>query len=351
MNLSEKIKQKAHELGFDLVGITPVKPVPDFDFFRWWLGQGFAGMMNYLHRGLEKRGDPEKILPGARSIICCGLNYDSGQIRSISPEGVVRRKGDPHRTAPLPMAGGEPLGDDGEIGPAPATGDSMAWISSYAWGEDYHEVIGEKLEQLEIFIQQEIDSSAKTKSYVDTGPILERSYAARAGLGWIGKNTCLINNGVGSFLFLGEVLTTIPLRYDQPALDQCGSCTKCLEVCPTKALTEPYVMDATKCISYLTIEHKGEFSEEQGQRVGNHLYGCDICQEVCPYNERNSKSSVPEFYPRKEFVAPHLKEIESIREEEFQKIRHGSAMKRIKWKQWVRNLRAILKNQSSTDRK
>ncbi|MBI2981491.1 MAG: tRNA epoxyqueuosine(34) reductase QueG, partial [Deltaproteobacteria bacterium] len=213
-------------------------------------------------------------------------------------------------------------------------------ISSYAWGEDYHRIIGEKLTELSEFIKREIDPDAMTKNHVDTGPILERSYAARAGLGWIGKNSCLINNGVGSFFFLGEILTTVALDDDQPAFDQCGSCTKCLDACPTGALPEPGVLDAPKCISYLTIEHKGGFTDEQKKMVGDHLYGCDICQEVCPYNDRIQASSDKAFYPRELFRSPDWERLEKINEGEFKAIRKGSPMERIRWDQWRRHLEA-----------
>ena len=254
MTNADRIKARARELGFELVGIAPATPTPDFDFFRWWLDQGFAGTMDYLRRGAERRSDPAKILPGIRSVICCGMNY-----YTESPGAPIAR---------------------------------------YAQGEDYHEVLGQKLAQLEDFIHQEIDPGAGTKRYVDTGAILERSYAARAGLGWIGKNSCLINNGLGSFCFLGEILTTLVLEPDRPVLDQCGSCTKCLDACPTGALVEPGVLDSNRCISYLTIEYRAAFTPEQGQMVKGHVVGCDICQEVCPYNERISITPLPEFQPR-----------------------------------------------------
>lgn len=299
MNASARIKEKARELGFELVGITPAHPAPDFDFFRWWLDRGYAGTMGYLKRGEEKRGNPEKILPGAKSVICCGLNYY-------------------------------------KEGPADHP------IARYAWGEDYHDVIGERLKKLESFIRTEINSNARTKSYVDTGPVLERSYAARAGLGWIGKNTCLINNGIGSYVFLGEVLTTLELdesEYDRPDLDQCGTCSKCLDACPTQALVEPYVLDSNRCISYLTIEYRGNFSEEQEKMVGNHLYGCDICQEVCPYNERIPESPSGEFKIRPE--------IQDAASSAFEKMTHRSAIERINFPQWERNLRAVRRNSRS----
>ncbi len=291
MNHSSRIKQRAKELGFELVGIAPAQPPPDYDFFLWWLDQGFAGTMDYLKRGAEKRGDPEKILPGVRSIVCCGINYYT--------EGK----------------------SDG--------------ISRYVWGEDYHEVVGERLEALEKFIQ-EIAPTAKTRRYVDTGPLLERSYAAKSGLGWIGKNSCLINNGIGSYVFLGEVLTTLDFtesEYDRPVPDQCGTCRKCLEACPTQALVEPYVLDSNRCISYLTIEYRGDFSPEQEKMVGDHLYGCDICQEVCPYNERIPATPLKAFQPREAIRSFHEKM-------PLQEVQKGSAMERIRGSQWLRNLKS-----------
>lgn len=286
MNAS-RIKAKAKELGFELVGIAPAQPVPDYDFFRWWLDQGFAGTMDYLRRNAVRRGDPERVLPGVRSVVCCGINYYH----------------------------------DGSGTP----------ISRYAQGRDYHAVLVGKLKDLEKFIRREIDPNAATKSYVDTGPVLERSYAAQAGLGWIGKNTCLVNNGIGSFCFLGEVLTTLKVEYDRPALDQCGSCTKCLEACPTGALPEPYLLDARRCLSYLTIEYRGPFTDKEKERIGPHLFGCDICQEVCPYNDRISISPLPEFQGAE---VP----CENTTKEEFHELTKGSAMERISFAQWRRNL-------------
>lgn len=291
--LVQKIKQKAHEVGFELVGITSAQPLPEVEFFKNWLGQSFHGTMAYLERGLEKRSSPEKILPGVRSIICCGMNYHTGKIRSIDQKAPDRR-----------------------------------WVSAYAWGEDYHAILGEKLKQLEKVIQ-EMAPEAKTKSYVDTGPILERSYAARAGLGWIGKNSCLINNGLGSFFFLGEILTTLELEEDKPTFDQCGSCTRCLEACPTEAL-KPYELDARRCIAYLTVEHKGELGEFENKLAGN-VAGCDICQEVCPYNERIPITSEKRFFPREGLVAPHWQEL----------IGSKSPVPRIKQPQWERNVKPL----------
>lgn len=300
MSKSQRIKDMAIELGFELVEIVPAFPVPDYNFFRWWMDQGYAASMAYLKRGEERRGDPQKILPGVRSLVCCGLNYYT--------EGT---------------AGSE--------------------ISRYARGEDYHEVVGERLKAIENFIRAEIEPEAKTKSYVDTGAILERSYAAKAGLGWIGKNSCLINNGLGSFFFLGEILTTLSFKdeeYGRPALNQCGTCTRCLDACPTQALIEPYVMDANRCISYLTIEYRGEFSGEQKKMVEGHLYGCDICQQVCPYNDRIPVTPLREFQPRAEIVQKSPEEWGRVSEAEFKDLVEKSAMNRVKFAQWRRNLAA-----------
>ncbi|MDO8644845.1 MAG: tRNA epoxyqueuosine(34) reductase QueG [bacterium] len=287
---AEKIKETARLLGFELVGVAPAKPVPDYNLFLSWLNKGYAGTMSYLHRGAERRGDPEKILPGVKSIICCGLNYFTDQKKSTD------RKED------------------------------EAWISAYAWGEDYHKILEGKLKRLEEFIQS-LSGRARTKTYVDTGAILERSYAAQAGLGWIGKNSCLINNGIGSFFFLGEILTTLELDYDKPTFDQCGTCTKCLDACPTQAFVEPGVLDARRCLSYLTLEYRGTLTQD----LKGHVAGCDICQEVCPYNQAIPLSQEKGFYPREGLVAPKIEQL----------IGTKSPVPRIKQSQWERNISNI----------
>lgn len=296
MSRAQKIKEKAHELGFELVGIAPAHPAPDLDFFRWWLDRGYGATMTYLNRQAERRGDPDKVLAGVRSVICVGMNYHTG-----------------------------------------AAGDRIA---RYAHGEDYHRVIGEKLQALEAFIVASVDPSAKTKCYVDTGPVLERSYAARAGLGWIGKNTMLLNDGLGSYFFLGEILTTLEFEaedYGRPALDQCGTCTKCLDACPTGAFPEPGVLDANRCISYLTIEFKKDFTPEQAKMAAGHVYGCDVCQEVCPYNDRIPVTALREFQPRETLRGFLRDEARGMDEEDFVRLIAGSAMDRISFKQWKRN--------------
>jgi epoxyqueuosine reductase len=297
MTKGQKIKEKARELDFELVGIAPAHPAPDFDFFRQWLDRGYGATMTYLNRQAERRGDPEKVLPGVKSVICLGLNYFTG-----------------------------------------APGDRIA---RYAHGGDYHRIVGKKLKALEEFLVSSVDPSSKTKSYVDTGPVLERSYAARAGLGWIGKNTMLLNDGLGSYFFLGEILTTLEFAeedYGRPALDQCGTCTRCLDACPTEAFPEPGVLDANKCISYLTIEYKKEFTPEQEAMVKGHLYGCDVCQEVCPYNDRIPEMPLREFRPREAVQEILRGKAVGSDEGDFLRLIAGSAMGRISFQQWKRNL-------------
>ena len=210
-SITEQIKQQARAIGFELVGVAPAGPHDHLGFFEDWLAKGYAGTMQYLARRREDRADPQRLLSGAQTIICCGLNYYHGEPNS------------------------QELHQEGH-----------GWISRYAWGDDYHDVLLGKLQALETFIHQEISPRAKLKSYVDTGPILERSYAASAGLGWIGKNTMLINRQAGSYFFIGEILTDLQLVSDTPEPDHCGNCTLCLDACPTEALV-PYQLDANRC--------------------------------------------------------------------------------------------------------
>lgn len=299
MTLTAQIKGEAQKMGFSLVGIASAAPHSDFSFYNQWVNNGSQGGMAYLERGWEKRGDPQKILPGAKTFICCGLNYYHG------PGGA---------------------------------------ISNYAWGDDYHEVFLEKLQALEKFISG-IEPQARMKSYVDTGAILERSYAASAGLGWIGKNTCLINQKKGSFFFIGEILTDLDLEPDRPVADHCGTCTRCIDACPTQALT-PYELQATKCISYLTIEHRGEIEPALQAKMGQHLVGCDICQDVCPWNKKIPLSEEPAFKPRAENVDPSLESLKSLKPEDFSVRFNKSPIKRLKWEGLQRNVEIAQANDS-----
>ena len=302
MSLTQSIKQKAIELGFDLVGFTSAKPHADFSFYEKWIEKKSHGTMEWLVRGSEKRGDPQKILPGVKTIISCGLNYYRGYPKSTESE-----KKD------------------------------HVWVSNYAWGEDYHDIVLEKLEALILFINEISEGNAmnrvSTKAYVDTGPILERSYAQSAGLGWVGKNTCLINTKIGSYFFIGEILTTLELETDQPGVDHCGKCTRCIDACPTDALTA-YELDANKCLSYLTIEHKGEISEELKSKMGQQFYGCDICQDVCPWNKKNPLSTEKKFDPQEGNFHPEKEQLKKLTKEDFSKKFKNSPIKRMKWEKW-----------------
>jgi epoxyqueuosine reductase len=234
------VKQKARELGFDLCGISPVDSFPELAFLRTWLDRGYAGEMAYLPRTAERRADVRAVLPGARSVIVTGTLYNTD--------------------APYSAPSEEP---------------GIGRISRYARGDDYHDVLKVRLEALLDWMRAESTEAFDARAYVDTGPVQERVYAQHAGLGWIGKNTCLINPEIGSWLFLAEIICTLPLEPDSPGLDQCGSCTRCLEACPTGALVEPRVLDATRCLSYLTIELKGPIPDEFHAALTSHVYGCD----------------------------------------------------------------------------
>ena len=246
-DLTQRIKHQALAVGFDLVGVASVQESPELAFFERWLEAGYAGEMHYLRRSRERRRDLQQVLPEAQSVIVCGLNYDTDY---------------PYSTA--------------------LTDADRGWIARYAWGVDYHQVIQDKLAQLQAFIATLVPPTTASKLYVDTGPVVERVYAKYAGLGWFGKNTCLLNSQFGSWLLLGEIILTIPLAYDRPGLDHCGTCTRCLEACPTQALLEPYVLDAQRCIAYLTIELKGTIPEEFGPRPGTTSSGVIFARTSVP---------------------------------------------------------------------
>ncbi len=243
-----------------------------------------------------KRASLKKTFPWARSVVVCAINYNTAQPYSVEHS-------DP--------GGG--------------------WISRYAWGhEDYHDAVMRRLRAVESQLRHEIAADAITRCYVDTGPVAERVYAKYAGVGWIGKNTCLLNQSLGSWLFLGVILTSIGLEPDLPAADRCGSCTRCIDACPTDALIAPYQLDATRCISYLTIEKRGAIAEDLLPGMGRHLFGCDICQDVCPWNRKSPVSNASEFQPREGLVDPDLAQMANITEEEFREKFRGSAIKRTK---------------------
>ena len=246
---SLSIKEHARELGFDLCGIAPADAFPELAFFRAWLDRGYAGTMGYLPRSAERRSDVRRVVPSARSVIVTAAVYNTG-----NPYSTERH--DP----------------------------TQAEVARYAWSEDYHGVLRDRLESLIAWMREQHPESFEARAYVDTGPVQERVYAQYAGLGWIGKNSCIINPEVGSWILLGVIVCSLPLAPDPPSFDQCGTCTLCLEACPTDAFAEPRVLDARRCLSYLTIEYRGSIPQAHRDAIGNHIFGCDICQEVCPWN-------------------------------------------------------------------
>ncbi len=299
VELTQKLKQRAYDLGFELAGATPASPSSNYPSFLDWLNRGYAGEMGYLERRKEERGNPQLLLPGAKSIFCVALSYNP------QPEH-------------YPLLEKHP-------------------ISCYAWGKDYHEVLGEKLKVLCDYLSKELAPGSKAKWYVDTGPILERSYAALAGLGWIGKNTLLLNKKFGSFLFLGEILTDVELPQDEPVENLCKTCTACLDACPVGALEEPGLLNANKCISYLTLEHRSEFPGKV--ELHGYLAGCDLCQTVCPYNANAPAGREESFQPRPEVLELTAQKTSQFSEKEFKEFTKNSALERIKYPMWKRNTR------------
>jgi epoxyqueuosine reductase len=301
----------AREVGFDLCGIVPVEDLADGGRLNDWLSRGFAGEMRYLFD--PRRDDIASVMAEARSVIVCAINYNASQPHSIE------------------AAAG-----------AAAGGEARAWISRYAWGDDYHETIGGKLEELARAMHTRFGDGFAARCYVDTGPVSERGAARMAGLGWLGKNTCLINETLGSSLFLGVIVTSLELGVIgesalTPPPDLCGNCRLCLDACPTGALVEPYVLDARRCISYLTIELRGNIPEELRPGMGWQVFGCDICQDVCPWNRTAPTTSLAAFQPRERLVAPELEWLLSLDVEEFRRVFRGGPVKRAKWRGLIRN--------------
>jgi epoxyqueuosine reductase len=304
-DLKTALNRKAQELGFSLFGVTPADPLDGAAFYARWIAMGFAGEMDYLKRNIDKRGDLTKIVPGARSVICLGMEY-----LQPSPEDFSTTEGR---------------------------------FASYARGDDYHELIKERLFEFWDFIRSKV-KDVSGRVYVDTAPVLERELAQRAGIGWIGKNTCIINKHRGSYFFLSEIVSTLELPSDEPATDHCGNCTKCIDACPTNAFPRPYVMDASRCISYLTIEHKSSIPEDLRPKMGNWIFGCDICQDVCPWNKRASFSQEPDYESREGFDKPPLIEWMQLDKEQFNQKFRGNPAKRPKRRGLLRNVAIALGN-------
>ena len=302
LTITAEIKAKAQKLGFDLVGVAAATASARREYFREWLESGMGGEMGYLSGRFDERTDPSVYVPGAMSVVCVGMNY---------------------------------------FVPADAPPPGVARVARYALGEDYHEVIKSRLFALADFVR-EICPQAKTRCSVDTAPVMEKDLAARAGVGWLGKNTCIINEKIGSWILLGEVVTTAQLSVDEPAVDRCGSCKRCIEACPTGAITEPYQLDARKCISYLTIEHRGEISAELAGKMGEWIFGCDVCQEVCPWNREPPSAADPALRPRCLGLNPG--DVLNWTEDDYRRDLKGSAMKRVKLPMLKRNAQIVAEN-------
>ena len=298
--IGDLIKQAAYDAGFELSGIAEVRGHAELAHFPGWIDDGRAGDMKYLENrneaGRLQRASPEATFPWARSVVVCAINYNSLPAYST------------HEREP-----------------------NAGWISRYAWGkEDYHDAVLRRLRVVEDALRVATGPDLITRCYVDTGPIVERVYAKYAGIGWIGKNTCILNQQLGSWLFLGVMLTSLELQPDLAAADRCGTCTRCIDACPTNAFVGPYQLDARRCISYLTIEKRGNIPEDLREGMGRHVFGCDICQDVCPWNRKASVTEAPEFQPREGLVNPALEWLANISEEEFREKFRGSAIKRTK---------------------
>ncbi|MGC2210319.1 MAG: tRNA epoxyqueuosine(34) reductase QueG [Candidatus Korobacteraceae bacterium] len=321
--LAEFVKEAALAEGFSLAGIAPASPLGELDYFPAWIEAGYHGEMEYLARsndaGELRRAALANVAPWARSVVVCAANYNSKT---------------PYSTQ--------------------CSDASQGWISRYAFVEsDYHEVLLERLRRIEQRMVERIDAARmvadgqatpRTWCYVDTGPVAERVLAAHSGIGWIGKNGCVLNQKFGSWLFLGVILCSHGLPPDLPAADRCGSCTRCLDACPTQALIAPRQLDARRCISYLTIEQHGAAPEELRARMGRHLFGCDICQDVCPWNRRAPVSADPAFAPRIQLVNPSLEWISGMNIEEFLRTFRVSPVKRAKLRGVLRSAAIAMGN-------
>lgn len=328
LDLKAWIREAATRLGFDLCGIAPAAtPTQDREHYLWWLAEGFQGEMKYMER--PQRRDIRQLLSSVRSVICAAIVYNTPYSKSTE--------------CPDPTHG---------------------WISRYAWGEDYHCLLGERLEKLLGELRAVVQNPFEASIYVDTGPLLERAVARAAGLGWIAKNTCLIHEKLGSWFLVGEILTSLELEPDFPVPDRCGTCTRCIDACPTAAIVKPYVLDATRCISYFTIEVKGTIPEEHRAGIGRHIFGCDICQDVCPWNGKDLVTMLAEFQPRtlrvssdqetapaseSEFPAPStfnppLEWLASLTEEEFHTLFQRSPVKRARYRGFLRNVAVAMGN-------
>jgi epoxyqueuosine reductase len=290
---SSLLKGAARRAGFDLCGIARADRYPRLTRLAEWIDRGLAGDMRYLDASRDERLDPSRVLPTVRSIVSVACLYNTPR--------------------PYSTAIAEP---------------DRAAVSRYAWGDDYHDVLRRRLRELVGWMADEAGAGFEALSLVDSGPVQERVFAEQAGLGWIGKNTCLINPVLGSWIFLAEILTNAELEPDRPGVDQCGTCRRCIDACPTGAIVEPYVLDATRCLSYLTIESRGAVAEPLRPAVGSRVYGCDICQDVCPWNRRAPESDDPAWQPREGLAFPRLIDLCRMSDDAWRGSLRGSAMRR-----------------------
>jgi epoxyqueuosine reductase len=335
VNFREELVRTAQDAaqaaGFDLAGVVPVheEHLPEAGALVEWIEAGHAGEMAYMEKRTEtgelRRTSARNGAPWVRSVVVCALNYNAGKPYSTSMKDARR-----------------------------------GWISRYAWGSrDYHDVVMPRLRRVEGALQgfaSRHGVPVETRSYVDTGPILERVYAKHAGLGWLAKNTCVINQKIGSWFFLGVVLTSLDLgdgpAGDVPAADRCGSCTRCIDACPTQAIVAPGKLDARRCIAYLTIEKRGAIPEEMRQAMGHHVFGCDICQDVCPWNNKRGSApatSLPDFQPRPGLFHPDLQWLAQMDEDAYREAFRGSPVKRAKFTGLKRNTAIAMGNSGNPD--
>ena len=340
-DLPTRIKRCARAAGFDLCGIAPVRDFGELHVFPAWIADGKHGEMRYMEAhddtGELKRASLARVAPWARSVVVCAMNYNTAHPYSTRTQ-----------TQEVQMQ----MEDS-----------SRGWISRYAWSrEDYHDAVMRRLQQVENELRELLDSTGNSlhfRSYVDTGPLIERVYAKYAGVGWIGKNTCIINQQLGSWLFLGVILTSLDctkndltdneLTADLPAPDRCGTCTRCITACPTQAIVAPGELDARLCISYLTIEKRDEIPDELRSGIGRHVFGCDICQDVCPWNRKAPVTSAAEFEAREGLVNPALDWLAEMQQEEFREVFCGSPVRRAKLSGLRRN--AVIAMGNSGDKK
>lgn len=316
---AQLVKALAREVGFDLVGITRAAPIRRATYYREWLAKGYGGSMHYLSRNVHLRSDPARLLAGAQSILCVAVAY--------------RRTDGYERPCSLGT-------QDGPAAARPPAGR----IAQYARGSDYHGVLRGLLEQVLVRLRQELHQDFGARAFVDTGPLLERELAAAAGLGWIGKNTCLLNAHWGSYLLLGEIVTTLALPPDQPVPGRCGSCTRCLDTCPTQALVRPHQINAARCIAYLTMEHRAAIAPELHAALGDRLFGCDLCQQVCPYNARAPLGTQPEITTDRVPQRLPLMPLLALRSADFRRLTRDTALGRARRNMWRRNAALLLGN-------